>query len=155
MVLPPKHLLHPVLPTRVNGKLLFHLCRTCAFEKRENCTHADSERQFCGAWASCELYKAMDMGYRVVNIAEVYHYTQWSEGKNGVFVGYINAFLKTKQEASGWPKWAKTEDQRQQYISDYEHREGIKLEANNISEEGNPGLRSLSKLGLNSFWVSF
>lgn len=29
-VLPPKGLFHPVLPCKTNGKLLFHLCKTCA-----------------------------------------------------------------------------------------------------------------------------
>ena len=49
-ILPPAQLFHPLLPTRVNGKLVFTLCRTCAEKGTKNdgaiadCTHADEER---------------------------------------------------------------------------------------------------------------
>ena len=67
LVLPPKGLLHPVLPTRVGGKLLFHLCRSCAeTHNPEVCKHTDEDRQFWGVWATCELYKAMEKGYKFV-----------------------------------------------------------------------------------------
>ena len=58
-----------------------------------------------------------------------------------------------KQEASGWPDWCDTEEKKRQYIGDYERKEGIKLNYDNIKK--NPGLRSLSKLMLNSFWGKF
>jgi len=59
----------------------------------------------------------------------------------------VNTFLKIKQEASDWPKWCKTEDDRKKYINDYYDREGIWLDAENIMS--NPGLRQLAKLMLN------
>lgn len=149
-VLPPRDLLHPVLPTRGDGKLLFHLCRTCAQTRDPNCEHDDADRMFWGSWPTCEVYKAIEKGYKVVEIAEVYHYDKWSSGNNGLFTGYINAFLKSKQEASGWPSWATTDDLKNDYIRDYKLREGIDLDPKNISL--NPGLRQLSKLSLNSFW---
>jgi len=31
----------------------------------ENCTHNDDERTLKGCWVSLELYKAMDLGYKV------------------------------------------------------------------------------------------
>ena len=66
-MLPPKGLLHPVLPYRNGGKLLFPLCGTCGEERiNGGCTHSDAEREFTGAWATCELYKALDLGYRLV-----------------------------------------------------------------------------------------
>lgn len=151
-VIPPNNLLHPVLPTK-DSKLMFHLCDSCAMARADMCDHSDKARQFTGTWPTCELYKALEMGYKVVDIIEVYHYTRWSQGPDGMFVGYINSFLKTKQEASGWPEWVKTEDQKDQYICEYENHEGIRLDPKKI--EKNPGLRSLSKLCLNSFWGKF
>ena len=63
---------------------------------------------------------------------------------------YINQFLKLKQQADGWPSWAKTEEEKARYLNDYFEREGIALDPNSI--EKNSGLRSLAKLMLNSFW---
>jgi hypothetical protein len=59
--------------------------------------------------------------------------------------------MKTLQ-ASGYPAWVKTDEDKQRYIDDYFEREGIRLDPAKIMK--NPGLRSLSKLALNSFWVS-
>ncbi|KAG8231307.1 hypothetical protein J437_LFUL006963 [Ladona fulva] len=35
IVLPPSSIYHPVLPVRANGKLLFPLCRSCAFKEQQ------------------------------------------------------------------------------------------------------------------------
>jgi hypothetical protein len=61
--------------------------------------------------------------------------------------------LKMKQEASGWPEWCQSENDNWRYIRDYHEKEGILLDYNNIKK--NPGLRTLAKLMLNSFWGKF
>lgn len=105
-----------------------------------------------------ELKMAINKGYTIDRIYEVWHfdnveqYDQKSK-TGGIFTEYINTFLKMKQEASGWPSWCKTEDDRQKYIDNYFEKEGIKLEYNRIQK--NPGLRALAKLMLNSFWGKF
>ena len=93
-------------------------------------------------------------------MAEVYHYPdeQWSQytdkdENTGLFTKYINAFLKLKQQASGWPGWVKSDADKEEYIHRYEEHEGIRLEPDKI--EKNASLRSLAKLCLNSFWVSY
>ena len=44
-VLPPKDLYLPVLPVRIDGKLMFPLCRSCAEMKNHGvCNHTDTER---------------------------------------------------------------------------------------------------------------
>jgi hypothetical protein len=58
-----------------------------------------------------------------------------------------------KQEASGWPEWCQSENDKWRYIRDYHEKEGILLDYNNI--KNNPGLRALAKLMLNSFWGKF
>ena len=42
-----------------------------------------------------------------------------------MFTDYINKFLKIKEEASGWPKWCKTDHNKRKYIQDYNNKERI------------------------------
>ena len=147
-VLPPRGLFHPVLPYRTKGKLMFPLCKECADTCNQTpCTHSDHERAIQGTWCSVELEKALEKGYQVLQLHEVWHF---SESTNELFREYVNTFLKIKQEASGYPKNCVTEEQKQQYIEKYFERERIRLDPDKI--EYNPGLRALAKLMLNSFW---
>ncbi len=155
----PRKLLHPLLPTRYHGKLLFGLCRTCMEEQcQTDCPHTDEERKITGTWCTLEVVKAVELGYRVLDIEVVWHWSKRAvydrnTKSGGLFTGYINTFLKLKQEASGWPSWCKTDEDRENYITTYYESEGILLDRENIAV--NPGLRSLSKLCLNSLWGKF
>ena len=60
--------------------------------------HDDEARALTGVWVMVEFNKALEVGYRVGEITEVWHFDQSSDS---VFVGYIQTFLKGKQEASG------------------------------------------------------
>ena len=74
--------------------------------------------------------------------------------RTDLFEGYINTFLKIKQEASGWPSdVGEDEEKRLAYVEAYEEKEGIRLDESKI--ENNPGMRSLAKMMLNSFWGKF
>ena len=68
----------------------------------------------------------------------------------GCSLKYINCFLKLKIEASGWPESVKTEEEKDAFIKECWDREGVLLEKDKIKKD--PGLRSLAKLCLNSFW---
>ena len=150
-ILPPTSLFHPVLPYRAQEKLMFPLCKTCAENLQQSpCEHSDDDRVLSGTWCSIEINKALDLGYHMVRMVEVWHFPQTS---SKLFRGYIDTFLKIKQEASGWPSWCATEQQKKQYIREYERKEGIKMARTKIKK--NPGLRSLAKLMLNSFWGKF
>ncbi len=72
-VLPPRALLHPLIPFKSpQGKLLFALCRTCAEkQQQELCQHSDEERSISGVWTSVELSHTIVKGYTVVKIVEV------------------------------------------------------------------------------------
>ena len=61
--------------------------------------------------------------------------------------------MKIKQEASGWPPECDTDEKKRNYLKEYKEHEGIKLDYQRI--EKNPGLHSLAKLMLNSFWGKF
>ena len=157
-VLPPRHLYHPVLPYRHDSKLLFPLCAACVeqempkrpLDRCAECVHTDEQRALTGTWCTPELSKAVDLGYDIQYIYEVWHFDETCEG---LFKDYVNTWLKIKQEASGWPKDDMSEEAKQDYIQKYFEKEGIQLEYDKIQK--NPGLRTLAKLMLNSMWGKF
>ena len=132
---------------------MFPLCKTCAENLQQSpCEHSDVDRVLSGIWCSTvnKVNKALDLGYRMVRMVEVWHFSKTS---SKLFIGYIDTFLKIKQEASGWPCWCATEQQMKQYLREYERKEGIKMDHTKINKH--PGLRSLATLMLNSFWGKF
>ncbi|KAK5650119.1 hypothetical protein RI129_001148 [Pyrocoelia pectoralis] len=155
-VLPPQTLFHPVLPTKLNKKLMFPLCYLCAKNfSEEECHHKVEERAFVGTWVIDEVVKALEKGYEILEIYEIWNYkVDQYDGKNGgIFTEMMNKFIKIKQEASGWPSNCITLEDKMAYIERVFEKEGIKLDANAILV--NPGLRSLAKLILNSFFGKF
>ncbi|XP_044594809.1 uncharacterized protein LOC123272174 [Cotesia glomerata] len=157
-ILPPQNLYHPVLPCKFHNRLLFTLCRSCAQElKQTNCTHKTKDRFLRGTWVVDEIRKAIQKGYKLLKVYEIWHYkiTQYNPeiGIGGIFTDDINTFLKIKTEASGYPKDCITDQQKTQYIAAYEKADGIKLDSEKV--ELNPGLRSVAKLSLNSLWGKF
>ena len=111
-----------------------------------------------GSWVTEEVYKALELGYKIVKIFEVWHYEEMAmydptTKTGGLFVEYINTFLRLKQQADGWPSWVKTEEDQTKYVQNYYDHEGIHLEKDRIKK--NPSLRALAKLMLNSFWGKF
>ncbi|TKS65331.1 hypothetical protein D9C73_028582 [Collichthys lucidus] len=150
---PPRGLLFPVLPYKTSrGKLVFTLCRSCAEINNQTgpCRHDERARALTGVWVSVEVNKALEVGYRVGKIIEVWHFDRRSDS---IFVGYMHTFLKGKQEASGYPPEATDQESREKYIRDYELHQGVRLDADKI--EVNPAKRQVAKLCLNSFWGKF
>jgi hypothetical protein len=127
----PKDLYFPVLPHK-DGKLKFTL---------ENKT---------GVWATPELNKAVEMGYKITRVYRILHFKNRT---TNLFKPYVSKFLKIKQEASGFPDWVKTETDKQKYVDDYYTNQGVRMDIDCI--EYNSGLRAIAKLCLNSLWGKF
>nr|XP_049580541.1 uncharacterized protein LOC125971340 isoform X2 [Syngnathus scovelli] len=147
---PPRGLYFPVLPFKTaKGKLVFTLCRTCAEcnNQQTACTHSDEQRSLTGVWTTPEFVKALDLGYTVAEITEVWHYTRTSDT---IFRDYMRAFLKGKQESSGYPAHVVNQADRERYIEGYAIHQGIQLDPSKIAV--NPGKRQVSKLCLNNLW---
>ena len=155
-VLPPRDLYHPVLPYRCGGKLKFVLCRNCS--EKENygpCNCVDSQRSFVGTFVTLEVVRAVEYGYDILKVFEVYHYTEItqynSETKTGgLFTDYVNTFLKIKTEASGYPSWCLTAADKELYVENFYKHEGVQLDPSKIKY--NPGLRLIAKAFLNNLW---
>lgn len=153
-ILPPRDKYHPVLPLKANNKLLFPLCRTCALRSCTICDHDEEQRALIGTWVMDEVIKAVELGYTILKIYEIWDYNTLcydsDKRTGGLFTDMMDRFLKIKQQASGWPKNCNSIEEKEVYIEKFSKYEGIKLEFSDIVE--NPGLRALAKLILNSFW---
>lgn len=55
---------------------------------------SEEDRALMGAWVSEELNRALQLGYRHVEIMEVWHFEECS---NTVFIDYMCIFMKIKQ----------------------------------------------------------
>ena len=133
----PTKLYSPVLSTKgVFGKLDFTL--------------GDCNNELIGTWTTVELKKAIEKGYKILEIYQVHHF---EETRNDLFKDYMKRFQKIKQESSDFPNWVKTESDKDKYIDLYEKHEGIKLDKDKICK--NKGLRAVAKLCLNNLWGRF
>lgn len=149
-ILPPRGLYHPVLPCKIDVKktvkLIFGLCRSCMKDQITECTHMDDDRVIHGTWTTIELQKALQKGYKLTEITEVYH---WKRTSTELFKEYINFFLKMKIEASGWDKLdCNTDEEKAAFITECKKRYGFKL----TNVDKNPGKRTQAKLALNNLW---
>ena len=159
-ILPPPGLYHPVLPMRSGGKLTFPLCRTCVQEEQEKpmlershyCHHSNTDRMLRGTWCTPELVKAVEKGYTLVKIHELWNFPP-QQRQTGLFRDYVDKWLKIKQESAGWPSWCTNTEQKREYIMTYQEREGIRLDISQIAK--NPGRRATAKLMLNRYLFPF
>jgi hypothetical protein len=88
-VLPNKNDLIAILPARrtIDGdtKLMFDL------EEKEGCWHTEL------------IYLALEHGYKILDIYEVWHWSP-SQCSVNLFKGYMEYFLRMKQQSEGWEK---------------------------------------------------
>ena len=57
-----------------NKKINLSLCRSCAENLEDFCTHDDEGRALYGTWTSIEIHKAIEHGYKIITVYEIYHY---------------------------------------------------------------------------------
>jgi hypothetical protein len=102
------------------------------------CTHeSGQERAILGTWVVDEIRLTVQKGYQVLEVQEMYEYqvTQYDKqtGEGGLFVQYIDTFLKIKTEASGYPNWVRSPEVENQYIRSFYESEDIQLNKDAIS----------------------
>ena len=138
LVIPPSNCVLGLLPSIVNNKLQFDL------------------RPKLGVWFTEELYLAMEKGYVVDEIYEVFHFDE-NNRSTDYFRGYMSFFLRLKQEAEGWvkagassenPSDEEKEKVRQELYIQNGHM--AKMVVANVRK--NPVKRALAKLNLNCLW---
>lgn len=131
----PKGLYHPLLHRFDNKtqRLMFDLC------DKQDVTYT-----------SLELVEAIKHGYCMSNVTYVAH---WVNAEQGIFSEYVQAFLKLKQQANGWPMDDMSDEDKREYVDSYFKQTGIKLDIDMI--EKNKGIYATSKIYLNSLWGKF
>ena len=73
------------------------------------CKHEDeSERALLGTWVMVELDKTVQLGYRILDKYDVWHYTEVRQYNpdtlsGGVWAEFIDNWVQLKMEASGYP----------------------------------------------------
>lgn len=77
------------------------------------CPHTDDERMLTGTWCTPEIEKAIEMGYQLIKIHEVWHF---EKRRRGLFAPYVDAWLQIKQGSSGYPAWCQTEEEKAHYV---------------------------------------
>jgi hypothetical protein len=116
-------------------------CQECHGLRNADCLHTDSERAITGLWTTAEMEKALEKGYKIEKIYDVWHFEQSSAD---LWKGYIRKFMKIKLETS---KFTCSEGEYKLKARKF----GIEL--GELKE--NPGLRFISKICLNSLWGKF
>ncbi|GFS99061.1 DNA_pol_B_2 domain-containing protein [Trichonephila clavipes] len=119
-------------------------CKECYEIRNKECNHTDEERSFIGTWTTTEVKLAIQKGYEILNVYEVWNFNSKSKD---LFRDYVKMFLKIKLETDD--KWNfKTEEEYRRYV-----KEKLDIELGKI--EKNPRLRFISKICLNSLWGKF
>lgn len=112
-----------------------------------------------GCWGTEEIYLAMQNGYEVTHIYELYY---WEENQRSDqhLRGYVGYFLRMKQENEGWKKLGAScdtpSDEEKEEISRrlyYLNGNLAKIRPNKVSK--NAVKRQLAKLYLNALWGKF
>lgn len=155
--------LHPTHPDRYYGFVKCHVIPNKKdllglLPKRDE----ESGRLFfpvypmTGCWYTTELYLAMQNGYIVDIIYEVYHWSERNRSDQHIRP-YVDYFFRMKQEAEGWKKLGATSNDPTEEEKD-EIVERLYIQNGNLGRirkdkvKLNPVLRALAKLYLNSFW---
>ncbi len=166
-LLPPQHLKTPTAPVRVNNRLVFPLCRTCAKNanhRQPPCTHSPQERMLIGAWNSIDLEHALELGYKILKVVELHSY----HSHVGCFARVIEMLLKWKTISSGNKmikehlgklgdkNYVVTEEDKAIFCHAYNLR--LSYSEFSIAPEditSNPVMRAIAKLLLNSMWGKY
>ncbi|KAL3076772.1 hypothetical protein niasHS_011509 [Heterodera schachtii] len=131
-VIPPRGLRIPVLPLKIDDRLLFCCCHRCASTFRKantrlihKCKHTDEQRAFVGNYTHIELARALESGYIVDRFWRAWNYEEWSDQ---IFKDYVRLLIKLKIEASGFPDGVVSVEQQQHYAEEYRRTYSVNLE---------------------------
>ena len=147
VLLPPKDLLHPVLGQSIGGKLLFHLCTTCAENLQQGpCSHSDKEREIKGTFFTGEISLAISKGYKLIWTQELWHWPPEQRSPD-LFRGLILDQYAKKALSSPVPK---DPEEFRRLLDEYKDTMGLDLKEEDFKE--NKAMRALAKFSLNNIW---
>lgn len=109
-----------------------------------------------GCWFTTEIYLAMQNGYQVIDIYEIYHWEERQRSDKHLGA-YVNYFFQMKQEAEGWKKLGASsenpsDDEKAIIVERLYQQNGNLGRIRPEKVKKNAVLRALAKLYLNSLW---
>ena len=128
-------------------------------ESNQNkCLHNNDKRERVGTYTTVEIQEAIKHGYTIVMIYDILDYKKQKKydpanGTHGHFSKYITNFDKLKCQSSGFPKELQLEREKETYLKDLSHFDGVKLDKSEISDDA--GVRTIAKYLCNSLWGYF
>ena len=150
-ILPPSNLFFPCLAHKMNGKLLFSLCRTCSVSKeiqRKPCCHREEQRAWIDVYTSIDMESALERGYVVLKYYELWHYPK---GGFPLFKDFILNIVRRKVECSGFPADCKDTQSKEEYLAEMKRACGIHISSLDKVKK-DPAGRYLNKIMANLVW---
>ena len=149
-VLAPGNLMIPSLAHKIDGKLMFFLCRACSSDRhvqRKSSEHSDMERSWIDIYTSIDVTRALVLGYTIMEYKEVWYYPK--RGK-WLFRDFILNIVQRKIECSGFLVHCSTDELHSSYVKELEDKCGIKTSVDRIKND--PAGHYLNKIMANSVW---
>lgn len=92
-----------------------------------------SERQLTSTWCAPEIHLALEKGYEILRVHEVYQYPrtmQFDEktGKDGVMSAYVRCFMAYKSMRAGGPTTVIHLKKKEQLVKDTLKYDGIGID---------------------------
>ena len=148
--LAPKDLMVLYLPHKMDGKLMFFLCRSCSYEVLFNvclvCILALKEAGLTLIF-SIDMDGAINVGYCVLEYYELWHYPK---GGNKFFKDFILNIVRRKIECSGFHASCKSVQEKQNYVTELFSKSFVNTTMDKIKSD--PADRYLNKIMANSVW---
>ena len=151
-VLAPRNLMVPYLLHKIDGKLMFFLCRECSLNgavQCRPCCHNRFERSWVDMYTSIDMHGAFKVGYEVSEYHELWHYPR---GGSKFFRDFILNIVKRKIECSGFPPTCTTDESKHFYVDELMEKSLVKTSIECIWSD--PAGRYLNKIMANSVWGS-
>ena len=151
-ILPPNNVPIAVLPYRNDKekKVLYTLCKKCAVDLNPYpCLHTECERSWIGTYTSFELSTALNHGYKILKIYEIWEWKKQNQSSD-IFKDYIKTFFRLKIACGGFPSSCCSEEEKEIYIEQINRENDLTLVKKDI--EKNPGMKNVAKRLINSLW---
>ena len=150
-ILPPSNLFFLCLAHKMNGKLLFSLCRMCSMSneiQRKPCVHMEEQRAWIDVYTSIDMESALERGYTVLKYYELWHYPKVG---SPLFRDFILNTVRRKIECSGFPSDCKDRISKEDYLLEMKRACGININSLDRVKK-DPAGRYLNKIMANSVW---
>lgn len=157
-VLPPQDLYAPFLGYKLKSlvdpgvnEVIYGLCKECMdIRNQKECFHINEfERSFVGTWTLTEIDYALSLGYKILNITEVWVY---QDKDHNLFKNFIVPFMITKitSKKSGLVVNEEFTTKGLELAAYVKESTGVQLVPSQF--QNSPSLRTIAKLIMNSFY---